>query len=124
MKSLFIAAIAAMINLCPVGAIQHAPVEITAFETHAVTASEADCTVSWSIVMQDAIILLTDTGDPRENIDKIEVFPLGSGTPVKTVNGCYNTSCTTDLSLLTPGYYHVEVETDLNNTFSANVTVG
>lgn len=73
--------------------------------------------------MEDAIILLTDTNDPKENIINIKVFTL-SGDLALDISGCGAPSCQNSLGSLSPDDYEVRVYTDEQDTFSKVVTVG
>ena len=70
MKSLLIVAVAALASLWPsgnVGSFITLRATITVKATH-------QPVHSGSIVMEDAVILITDTGDPKEDIVNIKVF--------------------------------------------------
>ena len=64
MKSLLIVALAALAGLWPEGTFQR----LMTSQSALTVAASNDSILSGSIVMEDAIILLTDTGDPKENI--------------------------------------------------------
>lgn len=70
-----------------------------------------------SIVMEDAIMMRTDTWNPSETITRIEVF-RSVAQPVLDVEGCGLSSCSTDLSALSSGTYSVRVTKDSGGTFS------
>lgn len=76
-----------------------------------------------SIVMEDAIMLHTSTGDTSEVIDLIEIFSR-SGNKVKTIVGCGSNTCRDSLTDLIPDAYEAVVTTDLQNTFNDFITVG
>ena len=123
MKTVLFAAVAAMISLCPFEREQ------TSIKHHIYDMATTSCSINVdrsyarSIVMQDAIILLTDTGNNSEDIEEIEIFELGASTPIRTVYGCYAPSCLIDLSVLASGDYHIVVKTDLQNSFSGNIVL-
>ena len=119
MKSLWIVAVAALASLWPsgnVGSFITLRATITVKATH-------QPVHSGSIVMEDAVILITDTGDPKEDIVNIKVFTL-SETLVMNITGCGSPSCGDNLSSLSPGNYEVRVYTDESNTFSDIIAVG
>lgn len=124
MKSLIFVAMATMLHLLPVGKAPELSLSISNHTSTIIHSLQNSQTSGYSIVIQDSIILLTDTNDEKEHIEQIDIYISGSSTPVKTIEGCYASSCSHNLSELATGPYSVVVQTDLGSTFSGNVFVG
>lgn len=76
-----------------------------------------------SIVMEDAIMMLVDTGNPSVTIATVKVYD-SSETLVLTASHCYSDTCRITLSSLPSGDYDVFVETNNSpNDFGGEVTL-
>lgn len=76
-----------------------------------------------SIVMEDAILMMTSTDETNGDITGI-VVAESTGPVVFFSSGCNASKCYTDLSSLPKGYYNVQVNTSSGHSFSGMVMAG
>lgn len=81
--------------------------------------ASVDAPASHTIVVQDATVLLTDSGTSSEVIQLVEVYD-GNGNVVLSSTGNGTSRLETDLSSLADGTYDVDVTTSLGG-FSGTV---
>lgn len=78
---------------------------------------------AYSIVMEDEVMLVTDTDDPDDWTKVIKVYTI-MGILVLETNACQSQQCQTNLSALSPGQYVVVLMTTKGNTYTQTVYVG
>lgn len=83
--------------------------------------ASADAPASHTVVVQDVVVLLTDSGNPSEVIQLVEVYD-GSGNVVLSSTGNGTSRLETELSSLADGTYDVDVTTNLGG-FAGSVTL-
>ncbi|MEN0004520.1 MAG: hypothetical protein AAF798_10260 [Bacteroidota bacterium] len=77
--------------------------------------------VASSIVITDDSILITQTGNPSENIVSIQLHD--GATLITTMLGCKQPKCSNDLSGIASGSYQATVFTDAGNQFSSMISI-
>ena len=77
----------------------------------------------YSIVMEDEVMLVTDTQDPDDDTKVIQVYTT-MGNLVLESSACKTQHCRLDLSVLAPGPYLAVLITSKGRIYSQIVPVG
>jgi len=87
--------------------------------------SSADKAGGGSIVIEDDIVMIVDSGDPGEDVTEVGIYESGflDGEPVSTLETCDVPVCTLDVSHLSAGIYWVEAETEFSNTITDYIVI-